>query len=416
MDFETDPFVHERHVKPFACGLYDGRDFMSEWSEDCAERIITRLRRFPPAVIYMHNGGKFDFFFLLRHLGTDLIIINGRIVKATIGDHEIRDSFAILPIALGQYKKDDIDIDHLEASSRESHKDEILRYLRGDCVYLHELVTGFREEFGDALTIGSAAMLQLTKRHKFARSGSDNDAKFRKNFYFGGRVQCIESGLLNVPYKIYDVNSMYPHVMRNCLHPSGRGAEVSKRVERNTCFVVVEGRQLGPYGIFPSRVETGKRKGSLTYDREYGTFCITIHEWEAALETCQFAPAKVFKTYGFTDRTCFDSFVDHFYGARLLAKSEGDKARELFYKLILNSAYGKFAQNPEHFADWKITRGERMAAPWSLAFVHNKGEYTVFNFQSLIAKGGSHVESTLVSATCRGRAGFGICATARGDP
>src|SRR5665213_2110935 len=108
MDFETDPFEYGLNPRPFACGLYNGQDFESIWSPKCATQMLERLKSLPPAVIYMHNGGKFDIFFILESLEADMLIINGRVVSAHIGHHEVRDSFSIIPVALSQYKKDDI--------------------------------------------------------------------------------------------------------------------------------------------------------------------------------------------------------------------------------------------------------------------------------------------------------------------
>ncbi len=372
MDFETDPFEHGRNVEPFAVGLYDGKDFDSVWSASCATKIVERIKKLPdPSIIYMHNGGRFDIFFIIQDLTSNMVIINGRIVQAWIGAHEIRDSYAILPMALAKYKKDDIDIQKLHRSCRKSHRVEILSYLRGDCVYLHELVTAFYYEFGDYLTIGSAAMAQLRKFHPFTQGTKMMDEKFRKTFFFGGRVQCFKSGVIHTPFKIHDVNSMYPHVMKSFLHPTGKTFEVGLRVTRKTAFVVAQGRN---YGAFPQR----NRQGGIDFTGPHGTFACTIHEWNTALELGMFKPIKVLKVYNFDQWMNFDEFVTHFFEARSKAKVLKDKIHDLFYKLILNSAYGKFAQNPDNFADYAITQGQRLAEPWSEKFVHNQGQYVIW--------------------------------------
>lgn len=371
MDFETDPFEYLLEVKPFACGLYNGQDFESIWGPKCSERMIKRLASLPPGIIYMHNGGKFDIYFILQSLEAEMLIINGRIVKAMLGKHEVRDSYAIIPVALSQYKKDDIKIEKLHRDSRIANKVEILSYLRGDCVYLHELVVAFRDEFGDKLTIGSAAMEQLKKFHPFASMGPHNDEKFRKNFFMGGRVQVFQPGVLVKPFKILDENSMYPDAMRNFMHPNQGYFDVTRKVNKETAFVVVEGRN---YGAFGSRNEYG----GLDFTRESGLFHITIHEWHAALETGMFVPAKVIKTYDCQAWICFDLFVDHFFAGRVKAKDDGNKILDLFYKLILNSAYGKFAQNPENYSDHQITTGASPGAQWVPVSTHNNGKWIVW--------------------------------------
>jgi hypothetical protein len=369
MDIETDPFAYQKIIKAFCIGLYDGQNFDSIWGERCVDKMVRCLEKLPePSIIYMHNGGKFDIFLgLLRYLEGEMIIINGRIVKAWLGKHELRDSYSILPMPLKHYKKDEIDITKLERECRDLHRPEILSYLRGDCVYLHELVTGFRDEFGEFLTVGSAAMAQLRKFHPFEQTKRYFDEKFRSQFFFGGRVQCFQSGIINQEFKIYDVNSMYPFVMSNFKHPTGVAYELDKKVTRNSAFVVAEGRQQG-CGAFPLR----ERKG-INFPLLFGSYAFTIHEWEAALETGFFKPQRVLKTYNFNEWIIFDEFVDHFYTARQRAKKAKDRIHEIFYKFILNSAYGKFAQNPDNFRDSAITHGTAMPEPWEAKFVHPDG-------------------------------------------
>ena len=377
MDFETDPFAHKVSIHPFACGLYDGKDFDSVWSPECVPKMVERLKRKEPSIIYMHNGGRFDIFLrsptgknLFDSFHGEMTIINGRVVKAQLGEHEFRDSYALLPFALGQYKKDDIDIDKLRAECRESHKVEILSYLRGDCVYLHELVTGFISEFGDFLTIGSASMNQLRKFHPFETVGRYFDEKFRSQFFFGGRVQCFQSGIINQEYKIYDVNSMYPSVMRDFKHPAGAKFEVDRKIGPKTAFIISEGYSNG---AFPIR----SRKG-ITFEKTKGVFASTIHEWNAAEATGYYRPIRVLKTYQFDEWISFGEFVDHFFEARKKASRDGDELRKLFYKYILNSAYGKFAQNPDNFFDHKITHGEQLPSPWEEQAIFNEGEYVIW--------------------------------------
>lgn len=370
MDFETDPFEHLRVPKPFACGLYDGKDFDSTWGPDCADKMVKRLAKLEPSIIYMHNGGRFDIFYLMDHIEAELRIINGRIVQCHLGKHEFRDSYSILPMALKQYKKDDIDITKLESGVRNMHRAEILSYLRGDCLYLHELVTGFVSEFGDFLTIGSASMNQLRKFHPFQQTGKYQDEKFRKQFFFGGRVQCFKSGIIEQEFKIYDVNSMYPFVMRNCKHPTGGSFSVDRMVTKKTAFIVAEGYNDG---AFPLRT----RKG-INFTTRRGEFSCTIHEWNAAIAHGFFRPTRVLKTYQFDDWISFGEFVDHFVAAKVKAELGGDKIRRLFYKFILNSAYGKFAQNPDNFQDWAISHRQAMPEPWQEHYVHADGEYVIW--------------------------------------
>lgn len=347
-DCETDPFEYNRMVTPFVWGFFDGQDHQHFWGADCTQRFVEYISRVPAGYIYIHNGGKFDFVWLVEYASGDLKIINSRIVEMRIGNHILRDSYAIMPFALSVYKKTPIDYNKMLKDVREKHRAEIIHYLRDDCTDLYTLVTAFVAEFGNKLTVGGTAMNQLKKFHEFEVAGPSFDACFRQDYYYGGRVQCFETGIIKRPLKIYDVNSMYPHVMNKALHPVGIDREISDKIESNTCFVCVEGWNRG---AFPTRM----KNGTLDFTVPFGTFHVTIHEYEAAIATNTFRQKRIVKTIGFDYRITFADFVTHFYDERKKAKSAGDRIHDIFYKFVLNSAYGKFAQNPENFFEYKIT-------------------------------------------------------------
>src|SRR5271170_3307359 len=94
LDLETDPFEYGVLIQPFVAGFYDGSTFSSFWSDNCVDQLVSYLQDKEPMCIYAHNGGRFDFFYFLRHLHHDVRIVNSRIIQAKMGEHELRDSFA----------------------------------------------------------------------------------------------------------------------------------------------------------------------------------------------------------------------------------------------------------------------------------------------------------------------------------
>jgi Vibrio phage DNA polymerase len=355
MDLETDPFEYGTVVQPFVSGFYDGHTFQYFWGDDCVAQSIAYLRSLPESlIIYFHNGGKFDFYYYIDYFSGNLRVVNGRIIQAYVqmdngSQHEFRDSYAIMPFPLKTYKKDDIDYDKMRPVARDIHRTEILDYLKNDCVYLRELCSTFADEFGsDRLTVGSASLKQLKRFHTVQKSNVQFDGRLRHDYYKGGRNQCFQTGVINMPVQVYDVNSMYPYVMRDHLHPVDSTIIISDRIESNTCFIEVEGTN---HGAFPIR----SKSGGLDFTAKKGTFYTTVHEYQAAIDTHTFETKSIKKTYGFSNRDTFSTFVDHFYSSRANAKKNGDFTRDLLFKFILNSAYGKFAQNPANYFDWKIT-------------------------------------------------------------
>lgn len=373
LDLETDPFLYGRKPEPFVSGLYDGERFFSFWGNDCTDAMLKLLYELPPGIVYAHNGGRFDFLYgFIDAFAThkSLVIINGRIVKAHIecksglNDdsvyHELRDSMAIMPFALAKYDKDIIDYKKFERKVREKHRPEIVKYLRKDCVSLHELCTAFRDRFGDNLTIGGTAMKRIKELHPFEELTEQEDSEIRHRFYYGGRVQCFEKGML-IPngneFNVFDLNQCYPYSMRDFMHPIGHPSFYGKNISKQTCFVTCYGKS---YGAFPKRTDNG-----LQFVTETGNFQTTIHEYNAAVETGMFECQDILETIDFEQLGNMATFVDEAHGLRKNAQLTGDKIGSLQYKYFGNSGYGKYAQNPEDYYDYVITeQGDALSDPW----------------------------------------------------
>jgi hypothetical protein len=349
LDYETDPFEQDVVPEPFCVGVYDAYEFKSYWAPDCSNWFVQWLETRPDSIVYAHNGGNFDFMFLRPWWRGQPKIINGRITEVQIGRHILRDSYKILPVPLRDFQtKKDIDYNKLKRAHREKNRVEIIEYLKWDCITLFDNVKGFIDEFGFNLTIGSAAIHELERFHEYEHLSPGIDAWIR-DYFFGGRNQCFEVGELKGKWNVYDVNSMYPYVMRNFKHPIGEPTCENKIIRKGkTAFITVEGKN---YGALPSRAEDG----SLDFTVEKGTFRTTIHEFEAALATGTFEPTRILNTIEFSKWGTFEEFVDHFYTLRLKAKKDKNAAKIIFYKLVLNNAYGKFASNPANFSDYAIT-------------------------------------------------------------
>jgi hypothetical protein len=93
----------------------------------------------------------------------------------------------------------------------------------------------------------------------------------------------------------------------------------------------------------------------LRFDMEEGTFFVTRHEWDRAEELGLFKTYKIEACVDFDRAITFENFVDKFYGLRLEAEERHDEISKLFYKLVLNSCYGKFAQSSENYCEQRIT-------------------------------------------------------------
>lgn len=349
LDLETDPFCYGRMPAPFAAGIYDGKTFVQFWGDDCIAQACEYLKNYPEKLtIFAHNGGKFDWYFFEHVINAPLQIVDGRLIKGRLFHHEIRDSLKLLPTALGAYNKTPIDYACFERNKRERHRQTIIAYLRDDCIFLHEYVSAFVDKYGDKLTIGAAAIDQVQKFCGRAEHlTAAEDARYRP-FFFGGRVQCFEQGILRGDWKIYDVNSMYPAVMATHEHPLGLPTARTDMLPESAPFYLAE-IDATSKGALPLKI-----KNELCFPHARETYFATSHEIRMAQELGMLKIHKVKSCVLWNNTRNFKPFVDFFAAEKLRAEKENDKAGRLFAKLIMNNAYGKFAQNPARFQEHEL--------------------------------------------------------------
>lgn len=380
-DCETDPFKHGRIPEPFAWGYYDGTNYHEWWEDDAGFHAFMREQR---VICFAHNGGKFDWHFVLPKLNPydDVMIINGRIAKCFLGAAELRDSYNILPIPLKAYKKESIDYAIMEKEERNKphNKAEILKYLKSDCIYLYELVAKFIALYGLQITQASAALHQWKKisKNKPPQSTKEFYDLFSP-YYYGGRVECFQSGILEQDFSVYDINSAYPYAMQQ-EHPySGDYIRINGYAPDSDFYHV----RCVSKGAFPYRGEgnPGEFAGlRFPHDNEMRTYFVTGWEYKAAIETKTIREVNVVESIAFTDKVHFRDYIEHFYNMRLIAKRTGNEAESLFAKLLMNSLYGKFAANPENYRNYMIVPMDVIAGlgklgwsfagemgPWALA-------------------------------------------------
>lgn len=354
IDCETDPFKPGRVPQPFIWGYYCEKygDLLFNTTAELADFL-----RDENVIAYAHNGGKFDFHYLVNYLEPlePVLMINSRLVKAKIGKCELRDSYAILPVPLSAYKKDDIDYNIMEPHLRDipKNRETIIKYLKGDCRYLYDLVNTFIAEYGRQTTIASAAIkiLQKMENIKVANSGGEFFDDFSR-FYFGGRVEAIQPGIHNGDIKFLDINSAYPFAMLH-KHPIGTNylmtTEIKPKIKPHGFYRIL----AKSYGAFCYRDKKG-----LCFDRtgELKEYFVTGHELLAAQETGAAKIIKHIAQYVFLETMSFKNYVDHFWSLRQTTKKGSPE--NIFAKLFLNSAYGKFCANPRKYETYVFADAE----------------------------------------------------------
>lgn len=356
IDAETDPFKHGRFPQPFIWGFYDGADFRIFNTTADLVAFLEPL----DMVVYAHNGGKFDYHFLLDSLSPfdHISIINGRLAKIKIGCCELRDSYNLMPMALSAYQKDEIDYAIMEEGQRNKpeNRKKIINYLRGDCVYLYDLVNGFQEEFGRGLTLAGSAMKYWEKLVCDKTPRSDKEYyDFMGRFYYGGRVECFKKGEIKTGFKVVDINSAYPYAMLND-HPYGLDYDIVRDRKRLKSEPIIEQSfyeiQATTKGCFPFR----DKDGSLFFPNDVISrrYFVTGWEFKAAIECNALYGYAVIRRIDFYRCRNFKNYILPFYERRLKAKETGDKKEDIFCKLMMNSLYGKFGANPDNYSNYMV--------------------------------------------------------------
>lgn len=353
-DCETDPFLHDRIGKPFVWGFYDGKNFEHF---DNTPAFVEHVRN-KKITIFAHNGGKFDFMYLLQYVGeTKAQIIGGRIVSMMLGEAELVDSYAAVPQSLGSIKKDEIDYWKMEAGVREKHMPEIIKYLEGDCVYLHELMTAYRKAAGSKKTIASNALAHAKKlginpgttNHRF-------DSNYRP-FYFGGRTECFQPGT-HENISVFDIKSSYPNAM---MHDHPTGSDMHRRSdfgdltrdEIDRSFIVLD---CYSHGAFPMRTEGSEGLHFPKADsRKLGKpYHVTGWEYNAAMDLGLLKDVEIQSVRYSKETINFRDYVMHWYEYKNAHNKKTDPINYTIGKIMMNSLYGKMAQNPEKYHDYKI--------------------------------------------------------------
>jgi hypothetical protein len=391
LDAESDPFKFERFVKPFLWGFYDGETYRTFTTVQEAIDFLS-VNEY---LVYAHNGGKFDYHFMLQYVsnaspifhnsqpvafsmtGACPKIISSRLAEFQIGKSTFRDSYNILPVPLKQYAKDEISYDIFEKEERDKPENakKIRKYLRMDCIYLYEIIKVFREGYGNGLTLAGSALKEWEKiTHTQAPESTEGFYDRVAPWYMGGRVECFMSGLVKEDFKVYDINSAYPFAMLS-KHPISVGYSVSKPAagfERPRPTSLYRILAISD-GAFPLRNETGSLWFPRKEDGEH-EFYVTGWEYLAAIQTKTAKITKIIERLDFLKSIDFKVYVEHFYNMRLNAKKEmkkiketlGEnsdeyrewKAKDLIFKTFLNGLYGKFGANPKNYKQFVIIQAK----------------------------------------------------------
>lgn len=300
------------------------------------------------------------------------------------------DSARLLPLRLdelgetfGLGKKVKLGMTYNELA-QEKNRTIMRKYLKQDCVLLHrsvakvqELFTGLGGQIGPTLP---SASLDLWRRHYQSKPIYTNrhfiqcehygtppasvvscgscGHRFIRRAYFGGDTQIFRMQFLPSPGHeeayLYDFNSMYPAMMRERM-PVGRADFFdAKKHPQDEAFVWANATMRT--GIVDCDV-------SIPEDcylpplpvRHHGKLIFPVGQFSGVWDTCELellkevggTITKVRSSAWFEESPIFAAFVNRLYKYRDKSNPDWNKGLDWLAKIVLNSAYGKFAMRED---------------------------------------------------------------------
>lgn len=284
----------------------------------------------------------------------------------------------------------------LKVNFQESSKEEIKIYCKRDVEILLEFwkqwaVFISENDLGSLkYTISSQSMEAF--KHKFCQHNIviDDDLdviSFERKAYYGGRTEIFYKGAVQKKINYYDVNSMYPYVMRNFNYPTEHKFTKINPLIEQVEFYIKKGWLLIAECYIDTKINAYpcKQENTLLFPiGKFKTYLATPEIIEALKnnDIKKFGRVELYK-----GSNIFKDYIDFFYNKRVELKRDcmykkgrciklphqkfknnhilcntelcykcefkGNK-QEKMYKLFLNSLYGKFGAKTDKWQPIKL--------------------------------------------------------------
>lgn len=371
------------------------------------EAVETMLSTCKGGIIYFHNFGRFDSMFILKALllltshKPQIVERNNVIYELRIfnDDDEIvmRDSYLILPISLKSigenfccdYLKHGFEYDNLK-DIYYNNKNEVIELCVNDCKTLEEgfnnfaklILDNFKIDVNTQLTLPSISfnifrsIYYNSGENPIAKNPFDIDKYIRKS-YMGGLcdvyIPSLENGYC------YDVNSLYPAIMKDNKFPIGKPKKVrASDIDIKNFIGFIDCDVISPkYMKVPFLPFNDRERGLITpLGKWSGTYF-----YKEIIKAQELGYKFIFKSGLKYEREdfLFTEFVDDIYKMRLDNKG---LPLDKICKLILNSLYGRFGMQVDKESTKFLTLKElkKMKENYTITSFHTvSDDYYIVN-------------------------------------
>jgi len=329
----------------FAGTFYNGEYKRHDTVEDLLNEMLDLNNAVTHRVFYAHNLDYDGMFLLnvLKELEEYKItpIIANRMLSLNIkkGRHtwKINDSYALLPHSLKKLML------QFKTSVTKESLNNIDKRNYSDCVGLYEILdTHFSKNLNHVVSLSQASTYMNIFRSKYLTTNiveNDKATSFIRSAYYGGRTEIFNFNVdPDKKFYLYDVNSLYPSVMKGKPYPVGKlkryPARMINEVE-GIALAIIENKRAIP--ILPVK----EQKMFFRNGKIKGWYCLP--ELRYMIKKGQ--SVNILTLLG-TNKTAFlfDSYINYYYSIKKESKGN-DPIAYLNCKLAMNSLYGKFGQN-----------------------------------------------------------------------
>ena len=359
-----------------------------EWTFHSATEAREHFESLAPCIVYAHNQFGFDAFSIMSKqeaLEAKKVAMGTNIYELTLNKVRYRDTKHLFPMRLSDlgdalgFPKGETPEDYITGNRREVTEEDI-EYCLQDCRILVRAINDLEQNVAEwigrpvaevALPLTTASLAYRVwsetcwpehwgwwrKNKKGAQEwvkGASCKSQFNQNAkesYAGGRVQVLcEPAAWQYDVVSADANSMFPSVqesydfpdIRTCRNVGANAGILDRFLESGTYVSWANVKlkaQTEAQRFLPNRDSSGR------LDWTQDTFSGWLAEpelkyalYEGGWELEDVRQLNVAKAHN-----PFREHVRKFYDLRMEAKANNDP-RAIFYKLLLNSGYGKYAQ------------------------------------------------------------------------
>ncbi len=373
VDCETKKMPNGVHILRLAV-IRNGDDYFICYTvEEITRTILSLVKRRSVNLVVAHNL-QFDFFFvdkeIIKREGFELKFISFTpcVIKfAKLNRENKREYINLVFLDSMNYFRNALDelgetfsLPKLEIDFETCTMAELEEYCRRDVDITYKIMEFILEMHKiykiKKLCISISQLSYTIYKRDFLKmrlySPSNKEImRLERDSYRGGRTEVFRHGeYRDIPLYYYDVNSMYPYVMRNNRFPTAiyaiyypenlRGLSLEKRKDIIDKFLseeklVIVRCHVEEYTKYPLIGAKDSEKRLMFPQKKDAVICTPEYM------KCRDNITRIDQFVVYNSDYIFRDFVDHFYSKRINAN---DEVMKLFYKTLLNSLYGKFGQ------------------------------------------------------------------------